>query len=105
MVVPGAVTTRPAPPEPKVTVKVALPTNAVTGLMTTLTGVPGPVAVLQVRVTVPGVAVRRFTALAGIDDPTKARTSHKADRLAWSADSFISKILFEYDLQRMLIRS
>lgn len=58
----GAVTTRPAPIEPADTISVLEPVKAVIGLTITFTAVLGPVAVLQVRVTEPGVAVKRFTA-------------------------------------------
>ena len=58
----GAVTTRPAPIDPAVTTSVLEPVKAVIGLTITFTAVLGPVAVLQVRVTEPGVAVKRFTA-------------------------------------------
>jgi hypothetical protein len=87
----GAVTTNPVPTDPNVTASVLEPVNGVTGLTITFAAVPGPVAVLQVRETVAGVAVRRSAAVAGMVDPTSARTSHKADRLAWSDDIFISK--------------
>jgi hypothetical protein len=81
----------PAPTEPKVTTSVALPTNVVTGLTTTFTAVLGPVVVLQVSVTVAGVAVRRFWADTGRVVATIPAISHKADRLARSIESFISK--------------
>jgi hypothetical protein len=67
------------------------PVNNGDGLTITFAAVPGPVAVLQVSVTEAGVAVRRSTAVAGMVDPTSAATSHRADRLAWSDDFFISK--------------
>lgn len=58
----GVVTTRPVPIETAVTTSVLEPVRAVIGLTITFAAVPGPVAVLQVRVTEPGVAVKRFTA-------------------------------------------
>ena len=58
----GEVTTRPVPIEPADTTSVLEPVKAVIGLTITFTAVLGPVAVLQVRLTVPGVAVRTFTA-------------------------------------------
>jgi hypothetical protein len=78
----GAVTVMPVPTEPKVTTSVALPVKGVTGLTTTFTAVLGPVVVLQVSVTVAGVAVRRSTADTGRVVATIPAISHKADRLA-----------------------
>ena len=100
----GAVTTRPEPMEPTVTTIVELPVRAVTGFTTTFADAPGPVVVLQVRVTELGVAVSTLTANAGVVEATKANSAHRADRLAWSDSDFISKILFENDLRRMCLR-
>ena len=92
----GGVTTNPVPAnEPTVTTSVLDPVSAVTGLMMTVEARPGPLTVLQVRVTLLGVAVSRLTAFMVPVKVVSANSTRNA-RALWllNAGKFIFIILF-----------
>ena len=91
----GEVTTSPPVNEPTVTTSVLDPASGVTGFRVTVAARPGPVTVLQVRVTLLGVATSRLTACMV---PAKVvSANNKIDaRAPWllNAGKFIFFILF-----------
>ena len=75
----GGVTTSPVPANvPTVTTRVLAKVSGVTGFSVTVAARPGPVTVLQVSVTVAGVATSKFTAcmfpakIVSADNPISA---------------------------------
>jgi hypothetical protein len=91
VVVAGAVTTRPAPTEPKVTTIVLDPESAVTGLTTTVADGPGPVTVLHVSATVLGVTVSTFCPRA--TGPTTAASAAIAIQVAAPEKRGLCKVM------------
>jgi hypothetical protein len=91
----GGVTTTPPVNEPTVTVIVLPVVSKVTGLMITVAAAPGPVVVLQVRVTLLGVAVSRLTACM-VPAKEVSASNERIARALWlfNAGKFMWTILF-----------